>query len=438
LSRTTKGLPTLNSYKTSKREQMPDQTPVVSPTLEDFELAALNVAAVAKKTPLLASSYLTEITGGQVFLKAENMQRTGAYKVRGAYNRMSKLTAQERKRGVVAASAGNHAQGVALAARELGIKAKIFMPVGASLPKVSATKGYGAEVVLTGDTFADCLKAAKEYAEKKHAVFIPPFDHIDVVIGQGTVGLEILDELPEVDNIVVAIGGGGLAAGVAVAAKLKAKANGRKVKIYGVQSEHAAPYVTSLKKGKLTEVAITPTIADGIAVSKPGRVPFELIKQNIDKVVTVSENEIAKAILVLLERAKQVVEPAGAVGVAAILAGKLKLKGTTVVILSGGNMDPLLLQRVVRHGLAAAERYTTISVMLPDRPGQLALTAEVIAKANANVVEVLHTRHGLGLKISEVELNLSVETSGHEHTLEVIKALKEAGLKPRIMEARED
>jgi threonine dehydratase len=417
---------------------MPDQTPVVSPTLEDFELAALNVAAVAKKTPLLASSYLTEITGGQVFLKAENMQRTGAYKVRGAYNRMSKLTAQERKRGVVAASAGNHAQGVALAARELGIKAKIFMPVGASLPKVSATKGYGAEVVLTGDTFADCLKAAKEYAEKKHAVFIPPFDHIDVVIGQGTVGLEILDELPEVDNIVVAIGGGGLAAGVAVAAKLKAKANGRKVKIYGVQSEHAAPYVTSLKKGKLTEVAITPTIADGIAVSKPGRVPFELIKQNIDKVVTVSENEIAKAILVLLERAKQVVEPAGAVGVAAILAGKLKLKGTTVVILSGGNMDPLLLQRVVRHGLAAAERYTTISVMLPDRPGQLALTAEVIAKANANVVEVLHTRHGLGLKISEVELNLSVETSGHEHTLEVIKALKEAGLKPRIIEARED
>jgi threonine dehydratase len=339
---------------------------------------------------------------------------------------------------VVAASAGNHAQGVALAARELGIKAKIFMPVGASLPKVSATKGYGAEVVLTGETFADCLKAAKEYAEKKHAVFIPPFDHIDVVIGQGTVGLEILDELPEVDNIVVAIGGGGLAAGVAVAAKLKAKANGRKVKIYGVQSEHAAPYVTSLKKGKLTEVAITPTIADGIAVSKPGRVPFGLIKQNIDKVVTVSENEIAKAILVLLERAKQVVEPAGAVGVAAILAGKLKLKGTTVVILSGGNMDPLLLQRVVRHGLAAAERYTTISVMLPDRPGQLALTAEVIAKANANVVEVLHTRHGLGLKISEVELNLSVETSGHEHTLEVIKALKEAGLKPRIIEARED
>ncbi|NBR77822.1 MAG: threonine ammonia-lyase [Microbacteriaceae bacterium] len=404
----------------------------------DFEAAEANVLAIAKQTPLLDSFYLSDLVGGEVFLKAENLQRTGAYKLRGAYNRMSKLTAAERKRGVVAASAGNHAQGVALAASKLGIKATIFMPIGASLPKVQATKGYGAEVVLTGATFAECLKTAQEFSQKKNAVFIPPFDHIDVVIGQGTVGLEIMKELPDVDNIVVAIGGGGLAAGVAVAAKLSAKANGRKVKVYGVQSEHAAPYVPSMKSGKLTEVVTTPTIADGIAVSKPGRIPFELIKKHVDKVVTVSENEIARAILVLLERAKQVVEPAGAVGVAALIAGKLKLKGKTVVILSGGNMDPLLLQRVVRHGLAAAERYTTISVMLPDRPGQLALTAEVIAKANANVVEVLHTRHGLGLKISEVELNLSVETSGHEHTLEVLKALKQAGLKPRIIEARED
>lgn len=417
---------------------MSSATPVVTPTLKDFEAAEANVLAIAKVTPILDSFYLSDLTGGQVFLKAENLQRTGAYKLRGAYNRMSTLTAQERKRGVVAASAGNHAQGVALASAKLGIKATIFMPVGASLPKVQATRGYGAEVVLTGATFAECLKAAQEFSHKKNSVFIPPFDHIDVVIGQGTVGLEIMQEMPDVDNIVVAIGGGGLAAGVAVVAKLSAKANGRKVKVYGVQSEHAAPYVPSMKSGKLTEVHTTPTIADGIAVSKPGRVPFELIKKHLDKVVTVSENEIARSILVLLERSKQVVEPAGAVGVAALIAGKLKLKGKTVVILSGGNMDPLLLQRVVRHGLAAAERYTTISVMLPDRPGQLALTAKVIADSNANVVEVLHTRHGLGLKISEVELNLSVETSGHEHTLEVIKALKHAGLKPRIMEARED
>jgi threonine dehydratase len=411
---------------------------VVTPTLKDFEAAEANVLAIAKKTPILESFYLSELTGGLVYLKAENLQRTGAYKLRGAYNRMSKLTAVERKRGVVAASAGNHAQGVALASAKLGIKATIFMPIGASLPKVQATRGYGAEVVLIGATFSECLKAAQEFAHKKNSVFIPPFDHIDVVVGQGTVGLEIMQEMPDVDNIVVAIGGGGLAAGVAVVAKLSAKANGRKVKVYGVQSEHAAPYVPSMKSGKLTEVHTTPTIADGIAVSKPGRIPFELIKKHLDKVVTVSENEIAKSILVLLERSKQVVEPAGAVGVAALIAGKLKLKGKTVVILSGGNMDPLLLQRLVRHGLSAAERYTTISVMLPDRPGQLALTAEVIAKANANVVEVIHTRHGLGLKISEVELNLSVETSGHEHTLEVLKALKHAGLKPRIMEARED
>ena len=417
---------------------MSNATPVVTPTLKDFEAAEANVLAIAKKTPILESFYLSELTGGLVYLKAENLQRTGAYKLRGAYNRMSKLTAVERKRGVVAASAGNHAQGVALASAKLGIKATIFMPVGASLPKVQATRGYGAEVVLIGATFSECLKAAQEFAHKKNSVFIPPFDHIDVVVGQGTVGLEIMQEMPDVDNIVVAIGGGGLAAGVAVVAKLSAKANGRKVKVYGVQSEHAAPYVPSMKSGKLTEVHTTPTIADGIAVSKPGRIPFELIKKHLDKVVTVSENEIAKSILVLLERSKQVVEPAGAVGVAALIAGKLKLKGKTVVILSGGNMDPLLLQRLVRHGLSAAERYTTISVMLPDRPGQLALTAEVIAKANANVVEVIHTRHGLGLKISEVELNLSVETSGHEHTLEVLKALKHAGLKPRIMEARED
>lgn len=411
---------------------------VVIPTLDDFTQAEANLDGVIKLTPLLSSSYLSEVTGGQVFLKAENMQRTGAYKVRGGYNVLSKLSAADRKKGVVAASAGNHAQGVALASGKLGIKATIFMPIGASLPKVQATRGYGAEVVLVGETFAECLKAAQEFAIKKGAMFIPPFDHIDVVIGQGTVGLEIIEQLPDVDNVVVALGGGGLAAGVAAYVKLFNKANRKKIKVYGVQSEHAAAFPPSLKAGKPVEIQTTPTIADGIAVSKPGKVPFELIRKNIDKVVTVSENEIAKAILVLLERSKQVVEPAGAVGVAAILAGKLKLKGKTVVILSGGNMDPLLLQRVVRHGLAAAERYTTISVMLPDRPGQLALTADVIAKANANVVEVLHTRHGLGLKISEVELNLSVETSGHEHTLEVVKALKAAGLKPRIIEARED
>ncbi len=411
---------------------MPKTSPVVAPTLDEFEAAREIVSQVAIVTPVLHSNYLTDLTGQEVYLKAENLQRTGAYKIRGAYNRMTKLTADERKLGVVAASAGNHAQGVALAAKKLGIKATIFMPIGASLPKLQATENYGAEVVLTGAVFNETLKAAQEYAAKQGAIFIPPYDHIDVVRGQGTVGLEIMEQVPDVENIVVAIGGGGLAAGLAVAAKLTAAESGRKIKVIGVQSEHAAPYVPSLKSGELTEITISRTIADGIAVGKPGRIPFELIKQHVDKVVTVSDDEIAKAIVVLMERSKQVVEPAGAVAVAALMSGAFKPKGKTVAVLSGGNIDPLLMQKVIGHGLAASERYTTISVMLPDRPGQLVKTAEAIAAAHGNVVEVLHTRHGKGLEISEVELRMSVETTGHEHRQRVLKALQAAGLKARI------
>lgn len=415
---------------------MTTHAPVVAPTLEAFQAARKNVAEIAIQTPVLHSNYLSEVTGVEVFLKAENLQRTGAYKLRGAFNRISKLSADERARGVVAASAGNHAQGVALASSKLGIKATIFMPVGASLPKVQATRGYGAEVVLTGATFAEALKASQEYAKISGAVFIPPFDNLDVITGQGTVGLEIMEQVPDVETIIVAIGGGGLAAGVAVAAKLEAARQGRKIKVIGVQSEHAAAYPPSLAAGHMVEIKTSATIADGIAVSKPGHIPFELIKQHVDKVVTVTENDIAKALLVLLERAKQVVEPAGAVPVAALLNGAIKPKGTTVAILSGGNIDPLLMQKVIQHGLAATERYTNISVMLPDRPGQLVRTAEAIAAAGGNVIEVLHTRHGNAFQISAVELNVSVETGGHEHRIAVMKALKEAGLQPRLNEAR--
>jgi len=409
-------------------------TKVIAPTLAEFELAHENVMQVAIKTPILKSNYLTKLTGNEVLLKCENLQRTGAYKLRGAYNRMSKLTAAERKKGVVAASAGNHAQGVALASRKLGIKATIFMPIGASLPKLQATENYGAEVVLTGAVFGETLKAAQEYAAKKGAIFIPPFNHLDVIAGQGSVGLEILEEIDDVDNIIVAIGGGGLAAGVATAAKLKAAAQGRKIKIIGVQAKNASTYGPSLRLGRPIEQQISRTIADGIAVSKPGVIPFALIKKNIDKVVTVSEDEIAKAMLTLLERSKMVVEPAGAVGVAAIMSGAVKLKGKTVVILSGGNIDPLLLQKIIARGLLATERYTSISVMLPDRPGMLVKTAEAIASAQGNVVEVLHTRNGKGLEISEVELKVSVETTGHEHRLRVLKALQDAGLNARFDE----
>ncbi|MEY3971815.1 MAG: hypothetical protein RLY84_208 [Actinomycetota bacterium] len=403
------------------------------PTLQEFEQAAQRVSGVTIKTPVIESHWLTEITGQKVFYKCENLQRTGAYKVRGAYNLLSQLTKEEQKRGVVAASAGNHAQGVALAAQLLGIKATIFMPVGASLPKYQATIGYGAQVVLTGAIFDETNTAAKEFAQKTGAVYVPPFDHLDIVRGQGTVALEIFEQLPEVDNIVVCLGGGGLTAGVALAAKLKAQQLGRKVKVYAVQAELAAAYPPSLRAGKPVEVKTQPTIADGIAVAKPGKIPFDIISKFVDKVVTVSEDEIAKGMLGVLERNKLVVEAGGAVGVAAVLAKKLKLKGTTAIVLSGGNIDPLLLQRVIRHGLAASDRYTNIAVMLPDRPGQLVRTAQAVADAHANVVEVLHTRHGSGLQISEVELDLSVETRGKEHRDEVIESLKQAGLNPKLL-----
>lgn len=404
-----------------------------SHSLQEFEDAAERVRSVVTTTPLIESHWLSEFTGQPVFFKCENLQRTGAYKVRGAYNLLSQLSKEEQRRGVVAASAGNHAQGVALAAQQLGIKATIFMPVGASLPKYQATIGYGANVVLTGAIFDETNTAAKDFAQKSGAVYVPPFDHIDIVRGQGTVALEVFEQLPDVDNIVVCLGGGGLTAGVALAAKLKAQELGRKVKVYAVQAELAAAYPASLRAGKPVEVKTQPTIADGIAVAKPGKVPFDIIARYVDKVVTVTEDEIAKGMLGVLERNKLVVEAGGAVGVAAVLAKKLKLKGKTAIVLSGGNIDPLLLQRVIRHGLAASDRYTNIAVMLPDRPGQLVRTAQAVADAHANVVEVLHTRHGNGLQISEVELDLSVETRGKEHRDEVLESLKQAGLNPKLL-----
>ena len=404
------------------------------PTLDDFLATHENVRGIAIETPLLPSHWLSEQVGSEIWFKCESLQRTGAYKIRGAYNMISQLSEEEKKRGVVAASAGNHAQGVALAAQKLGIKATIYMPVGASLPKYQATLGYGANVVLSGAIFDETLVAAKEFSAQTGAVFIPPFDHVDIVRGQGTVALEIMDQLPDVDNIVVCLGGGGLTAGVALAAKLKAQATGRKIKVYGVQAELAAAYPPSLKAGKPVEVKVHPTIADGIAVARPGKLPFEIIDKYVDKVVTVSEDEIALAMLAVMERSKLVVEAGGVVGTAAVMSGKLKLKGKTAIVLSGGNIDPLLLQRVIRHGLAASQRYTNVSVMLPDRPGQLVRTAEAVAAARANVVEVLHTRHGSGLQISEVELNLSIETRGKEHRDELMKSLMAAGLRPKLHE----
>ena len=406
---------------------------VHGPDLADFEAARTTVAQVAKVTPMESSIFLSEVLGSPVFLKCENLQRTGSYKIRGAYNRLSKLSEEERARGVVAASAGNHAQGVALAARELGIKATIFMPVGVALPKLQATRNYGAEVVLRGHTVDEPLRAAAQFAESTGAVLIPPFDHADVVAGQGTLGLEILDQVPDLATVVVPIGGGGLISGVASVLKQKFAAEGRTVRVVGVQAENSAPYPLSLRNGEPTEITILPTIADGIAVSKPGILNFDIIRSAVDEVVTVSDDDIARAILVLLERAKLVVEPAGAVSVAAILMGLVKSgPGSTVAILSGGNIDPLVMERVISRGLSASDRYLKLRLMLPDRPGQLARVAELISEANANVVEVLHTRHGRNALISQVELELSLETRGPEHVERVLGHLTDAGYDPRI------
>lgn len=405
---------------------------IPGPTLDDFADAQRVLEGVAQTTPMEISRYLSEELGQPVHLKCENLQRTGSYKIRGAYYRMSKLTQEERSHGVVAASAGNHAQGVAFAAREQGIKATIFTPIGVALPKLQATKAYGADVVLGGDTIVEPLREAAAFAERTGAIRIPPFDHPDVIAGQGTVGLEILDQTPEVTTVIVPIGGGGLMAGVASVMKQTAAREGREIRVIGVQAENAASYVPSLAKGKPVEIELGPTISDGIAVSKPGNLNFDIISRCVDEVVTVTDDESATAILVLLERAKMVVEPSGAAGVAAILAGKIKATGPTVVILSGGNIDPMILERVISRGMAAAGRYMKLRIPLPDRPGQLARTSEIVASQNANVVEVLHTRHGTGLQISQVELELHIETRGPEHAQAVLQALRDEGYEPRL------
>ncbi|TBN57401.1 threonine ammonia-lyase [Glaciihabitans arcticus] len=400
------------------------------PRLAEFESARERVARVAEVTPLQTAGFISEILGSPVFLKCENLQRTGSYKIRGAYNRLSRLTEEEKARGVVAASAGNHAQGVAFAARELGIKATIFMPVGVPLPKLLATRGYGADVVLRGHTVEEPLRAAAEFAESTGSVLIPPFDHNDIIVGQGTLGLEILDQISDLDTIIVPIGGGGLISGVSSSIKQKLALEGRKVRVIGVQAANAAPYPLSIQNGYPTAIRTLPTIADGINVAKPGELNFAIIKETVDEIITVDDDLIARALLLLMERGKLVVEPAGAVGIAAILSGQITNAGNTVVILSGGNIDPLMLERVISHGLAASERYLKLRIPLPDRPGQLARTSALIAEANANVVEVLHTRHGNGMQFSQVVLELHIETRGPDHAEQVIQKLRDGGFEP--------
>ncbi|GHE41272.1 threonine ammonia-lyase [Streptosporangium violaceochromogenes] len=390
-------------------------------TYDDVVAARELLADVALRTPVLHSHVLSDAVGGPVHLKCENLQRSGSFKVRGAYVRIARLTEEERARGVVAASAGNHAQGVALGSGLVGIKATVYMPEGAPLPKVAATRSYGADVVFAGHTVDAALTRAVEHAERTGAVFIHPFDHPDVVAGQGTIGLEILEQVPEVGTIVMSLGGGGLAAGVALAVKSLRPG----VRIVAVQAERAAAYPASLAAGEPVMVPPASTMADGIAVGRPGNLPFDLIHYLVDSVVTVSESEISRALVLCLERAKQVVEPAGVAGVAAILAYPHLFEPPVVALLSGGNIDPLLLAKVLRRGLAAAGRYLTLRVPLPDRPGALAALLTRLAGLGTNVLDIVHGR--LGMDLGEVEVQLQLETKGPVHSAEVLDALRREG-----------
>jgi threonine dehydratase len=390
---------------------------------EDVAAAQKLLRGIVSPTPMLHSRVLSDRLSGPVFLKCENLQRTGSFKARGAYVRISRLTEAERGRGVVAASAGNHAQGVAFAAAVLGARATVVMPQGAPLPKVEATKGYGAEVILQGETIDDALGVALAYAQERGSVFIHPFDHPDVVAGQGTVGLEIMEQCPEARTIVVPVGGGGLASGIAVATSDA----GPPVRVVGVQAEAVAPLPASLAAGHPVRIEPGATMADGIAVAKPGEICCDVFGKLGVTVVTVTEETLSQGLLLCLERAKQLVEPAGAAGVAAMLAHPEAIETPAVAVLSGGNIDPLLLAKVLRHGLAAAGRYLIFRCQLPDRPGALATLLGEVAALGANVLDVSHERVAPRLLIDEAEVLLQVETRGASHCDAVITGLRRAG-----------
>ena len=392
-------------------------------TRESILDAARMLEGVVVRTPVETSRVLSELTGQRVLLKCENLQRAGSFKVRGAYIRMARLSEEERRHGVVAASAGNHAQGVAVAARNLGIHAVVYMPTDASLPKVAATREYGAEVRLVGSSVDDALAAAHQHARATGAVLIHPFDHPDIVAGQATIACEILEQVPDVATVLVPVGGGGLAAGLVAAFGYLAP----HVRVVGVQAERMASYPGSLRGGAPAAVEPRSTMADGIAVGMPGQVPFDVIAHGNAEIRTVSEEHLSRGLLLVAERAKLLVEPAGAAGVAALIAEPGSVEGPVVCILSGGNIDPVVLLRVVRHGLASAGRYLQVRVLLTDRPGALANLMLDLAKVGGNVMHVEHVRTGPHLAIDEVEVVAQVETKGHEHCAELLDHLRRQG-----------
>jgi threonine dehydratase len=396
---------------------------VPSVMLADIEAAREALVGTSLVTPMQSSRWLNAVTGQQIHIKCENLQRTGSFKIRGAYLRISKLTEQERAHGVVAASAGNHAQGVALAAQLLGIKATVFMPHGAPTPKENATRAYGAVVEFVGTTIDECLVAARQFEAETGAVLIHPFDHVDIVAGQGTCGLEILEQAPDAKTVIVPLGGGGFIAGISIAIK----ALRPDVRIVGVQAESAAAYPPSLEAGRPLPLKQMTTMADGIAVGCPGLVPFAAIQANVDEIRTVSEESLSTALLALIERAKVIVEPAGAAAVAALLDAPHDFEGPVVVVLSGGNIDPLLLMRVIRHGMAAQGRYLSIRCRISDKPGGLARLLTELSEADANVLDVVHERTAESLPLDQVEVVLQMEMRGELHSQAVLTKLRDHG-----------
>jgi threonine dehydratase len=399
-------------------------------TADDVAAARPAVEAIARHTPVLSSRTISERAGGVVALKAENLQRTGSFKVRGAAAKLAAL-GEGCSPGVVAASAGNHAQSLAAAARARGVPCEVYVPSDAPLAKIEAARGQGATVHIGGDSVDECLGMANERSEKDGLAFVHPFDDPDIIAGQGSLGLELLEDVPDLAKVVVPVGGGGLCSGVAIAIK----AARPDVEVVGVQVAACAPYPESLKRGEPVPAASVLTIADGIAVKRPGALPLDLLGRHADDIVVVEEDATAEAMVVLMERCKLVVEGAGAVGVAALLGGQVRAaeRGTTVAVLSGGNVDPGLLAAVARRAESEAGRRLVLLTRIADRPGNLARLLVCVADTGANIVDVAHVREGLDLHVRETAVELVIETRGHDHAAEVLAAMREKGYEARVL-----
>lgn len=400
-------------------------------TLEKFEEASEIVKRVTNPTKLIYSEYLSEQVGGKVYLKPENMQHTGAYKLRGAYYKISTMTEEERARGLITASAGNHAQGVAYAAKAFGCKATIVMPTITPLIKVNRTKSYGAEVVLHGDVYDDACAYAYELAEKHGYTFVHPFDDLDVATGQGTIAMEIVQELPTVDYILVPIGGGGLVTGVSILAKML----NPKIKVIGVEPAAAASMTAALAAGEVVSLDSADTIADGTAVKRVGEKIFPYVQENVDEILQVEDDELIGAFLDMVENHKMIVENSGLLSVAALK--QLDCKGKKVVcVLSGGNMDVITMSSIVQHGLIQRDRIFSVSVLLPDKPGELVRVAATIADAQGNVIKLEHNQFVSTNRNAAVELRITMEAFGTEHKHKILDALEEKGFRPKLISAK--